>query len=204
MELTSLSPSQRNWKRCNGRGIWGCRRKTNKIVAIKAISSKKVTDPGAFVSFRIELKILHKLKHINIIKILGKEKTANNIYLVLDYANGGNLFEYLSYHKKTYNAPSSEQIVQFLTRQITNGLKYLHQLNIIHRDIKLENILLHFPEKKEQVNYSKEEAIIKIADLGYGKELSDSWVAQTFCGKPMCMAPEMVGVLDAYNNNSKV
>jgi len=82
----------------------------------------------------------------------------------------------------------------------------MHERNIIHRDVKLENILIHFPQLGDQVNYDDvdiEECIIKIADLGYGKELAESGVAQTFCGTPMCMAPEMVNVYDCYNDNKQ-
>ena len=66
--------------------------KTQKLFAIKAIASKKINDAHAFESFRRELKLLHSLNHTNIIKINGIEKTANNIYLILEYANGGNLY----------------------------------------------------------------------------------------------------------------
>jgi len=180
--------------------------KLDKRVAVKSISTKKITDAHAFDSFRRELKILHSLNHSNIIKISGIEKTSNNIYLILEYANGGNLFEYLSYYKERHNTPPPEKIVQFFVRQIVKGLEYMHERNIIHRDVKLENILIHFPQLGDQVNYDDvdvEECIIKIADLGYGKELAESGVAQTFCGTPMCMAPEMVNVYDCYNDNKQ-
>lgn len=191
-----------------GRGVMGevfeaIDNNTKKKYAIKAIASKKISDSRAFESFRQELKLLHKINHVNIIKIIAVERTTNNMYLVLEYANGGNLYEYLNYYKKRYGSPPPENTVQFFIRQVVKGLEHMHSNNIIHRDIKLENILLHFPQCNEQVDYNNcsiDEAIIKIADLGYGKELAEEGVAQTFCGTPMCMAPEIVKVYDCFNN----
>ena len=172
-----------------------------KRFAIKSMATDKLKgnveqEKNMINSFKQELKILRNLDHHNIIKIFGVEKTNNNFYLILEYANGGNLYEYLSFYKKVYKSPLPEQTAQFLVRQISKGLEYMHQHKITHRDVKLENILLHFPQVQGTVdlqNVKIEEAIVKIADLGYAKELQGDDVMKTICGTPMCMAPDIIG-----------
>ena len=183
----------------------------NKKFAVKSMATDKLKgnlehEKNMINSFKQELKILRNLDHHNIIKIFGVEKTNNNIYLILEYANGGNLYEYLNYYKKTHHSPLSEHIVQFLVRQIAKGIEYMHKQNVTHRDIKLENILLHFPQVQGMVEYQNvkiEEAIVKIADLGYAKELQGDDIMKTICGTPMSMAPDIIKNYGSYNKGGK-
>lgn len=179
----------------------GADEKLDNLVAIKCISSDKLDDPRTLESFKRELKILHVFKHPNIIQIKGIEKTAHNVYLALEYCNGKNLLEFQRYYKSK-NKNLSELVVQKILRQLTKGLKYMHEHHTIHRDIKLENILLNFPEipnkiigdqVPKDVKYSELKSIndfeVKIADLGYARELDAS--ASTICGTPITMAPDV-------------
>ena len=183
----------------------------NKKVAMKSIDINKFKgDPEEEIkminSIKQELKILKNLRHRNIIGILGVEKTQNYIYLILEYSNGGNLNEYLNFYKKKFKAPVTEQIVQFIVGQIAKGLEYMHKNNITHRDIKLENILLHFPEVQDKVDYKSvniEEAIVKIADLGYAKELQGDETMKTICGTPRYMAPDIIKILGNYQSGNE-
>lgn len=185
--------------------------KANRLVAIKSIPICKLNNSRIMDQFKKELKFLYKLSNKNLIKILGLEKTVNNIYIVLENCNGGTLKEYLDYYKQTYKDRLPESVVQKIVVQIINGLRYMHKNNIIHRDIKMENILINF---NDQINIYKINSIdqlpktlkdlyaqydlerdnftIKIADLGYARELIGGAGASSICGSPMTIAPEIL------------
>ena len=136
----------------------GINDKNNHVVAVKAISTSKFQDKRTSEYFRRELKLLHQLNHQNIIKILGVEKTAHNLYIILEYCNGGNLLEYKLYYNKVKKAELNELFVQKILRQLVKGLEYMHKNHTVHRDIKLENILLifqNFQIQLKQVNYQR-------------------------------------------------
>lgn len=196
--------------------------KTNKLVAIKSIPNDKLNNPRIMEQFKKELKTLYRLSNKNIIKILGVEKTINNVYLVLEYCNGGTLYEYSVYYKKTYKDRLPESIVQKIIRQIIEGLRYMHKNNIIHRDIKMENILINFDDHPNTLNVNLENQIpktskdlyaqydlekdnfsIKIADLGYARDLEGGAGASTVCGTPLTIAPEIVKIAAHKGKDSK-
>lgn len=134
-----------------GRGSFGkvyeaLSEKTNKLYAIKALASENFNNARVMDQLKKELKILFSLNHQNIIKIIGVEKTINNVYLILEYCNGGTLLDYITYYRKTYNKSLPEEIIQKIMKQIIEGLKYMHSNSIIHRDLKLENILINFDD----------------------------------------------------------
>ena len=96
--------------------------------------------------------------------------------IIMEYINGGNLFSFVKKRRKL-----SEKIAKFLFRQIILGIKYIHSQNIVHRDIKLENIIIDFNNT------------VKICDFGIGKILrSNEELLYDKCGTPMYMAPEIV------------
>lgn len=194
--------------------------KSNKFVAIKAIPNEKLNNQRLMEQFKKELKTLYRLSHKNIIKIVGVEKTINNVYLILEYCNGGTLYDYTQYYKKTFKARLPELIVQKIIKQVIEGLKFMHKNNIIHRDIKLENILINFDDqaniysentlinKSTKDLYSlysleKDNFTIKIADLGYARELEGGLGASTICGTPMTIAPEIVNIYSEDGRDSK-
>lgn len=164
------------------------------IVAIKQISFAIIKDVN---SFKRECIILKKLKHENIIKLIGIENTKKNCHLICEYCNGGNLFEYKRFYQTHYSTQLNELFVQKIIRQVIKGLEYLHLNGMIHRDIKLDNILLNFnsvpnvlgENKRCQVVDLKKMSLndnitIKIADLGLAKELKLT-KAGTICGIPI-------------------
>lgn len=156
-------------------------------VAIKEISRKTLTDKLA-ESLKKEVNILKSINNENIIKLYGVKKTEKNYYLIMEYCKGGDFSKYLHKYKRF-----EEYKVQNFIYQISNGLKVLAEYNIIHRDLKLSNLLL----SNDEVN----NPTIKIADFGFARIMSNTEDAQTFCGTAPNMAPE---VLTGKRYNEKV
>ena len=140
-------------------------KKNENKYAMKAINliEYKSKNPYAEEYINNEISILKSLDHINIIKLVEAIKINNMVYIITEYYNGKTLNDYLK--EETF----SEKLVQILMKQIIKGIKYLHNKNIFHRDIKLENILLHFENEEDLNNLSKK--IVKIIDFGFAKEL---------------------------------
>ena len=183
----------------------GINQKNGKIIAIKQIEMSKINkSKETYNNIRNEFFILSKINHNNIIKLIDYELTKNNIYFILDYCNGGNLSEYIKYYEKKEGKLLNENYIQKLLRQLIKGLEYMHNKNIIHRDLKLENILLNFNdiktsnlnEKIQKVDYSKvslnDSFTLKIADLGFSKNISKELYTHTFLGTPIIISPEVL------------
>ncbi len=150
--------------------------KGNKI-AVKEIPRKNLTDK-LLDSLKQEIDILKSITNENVIKLHGVKKTEKNFYLIMEYCEGGDLSKFLRKYKRL-----DEYVVQKMVYQISNGLKALAEHNILHRDLKLSNLLLSTKE---------ENAIVKIADFGFAKIIDSSEDAQTFCGTAPNMAPEVL------------
>ena len=195
--------------------------KNKNVVAVKEIEASRLNEPRIMENFKRELRLLSKFKNKNIIKIIDLQKTKHNIYLILEYCNGGNLFEYKIWYEKNKKCELNELLIQKILRQLIVGLEYMHKNNSIHRDIKLENILLNFtefPNKVENEDFPKKVLYsqvslndafeIKIADLGYARELEGTGgIASTMCGTPITMAPDVAlqkpnEVKHTYNNKA--
>lgn len=193
--------------------------KTNKVVAIKTIPTEQLSERRNWENFKREISLLKSLHHENIINIEGMEKTAHNVYVILEYCNGGNLYEYKSYYQKKNKCELNELFVQKIIRQFIKGLEYMHANNTIHRDVKLENIMLNFNKYKNEVkpgevfipvNYDNvslnDDFTVKIADLGFARNLEGAGVASTLCGTPITMAPDVMDIgqtsAKSYNNKA--
>ena len=186
--------------------------KKNILTAIKSIPKNKM-DQEAQKNFRRELKNLHNLKHPNIIHILDYLNNQSYNYIVLEYCNGGNLREYLQKYMEKNNAPLNEFFIQKILRQIAPALEFMHSKNIIHRDIKLENILLNFntypniPKngKRPQALKFSEKSLnkdfsAKITGLNFSKDLIQDNMGSTILGTPLYMSPDVVERLDNKTN----
>ena len=119
-----------------------------------------------------EIKILQELKneHENIIKFIETLNDDLYYYFIFEWCNGKSLSYCLDRYKSIYKKPFSEEIVQYLMRQIVNGLKYIHQKDIIHRDIKLTNILVKFYSIEDYNNVNMLKSKIKINDFKIAKK----------------------------------
>ena len=150
---------------------------TGRVVAIKSFNKSNLNSNSENMKkIKYETNLMKKLNHPNITKILELFEDKEYILIIMEYINGGNLFSFLKKHRKV-----SEKTAKLLYRQIILGIKYMHQQGIVHRDIKLENILIDLNNN------------IKICDFGIGRVLS-SPEQPLFdqCGTPMYIAPEIL------------
>ena len=152
---------------------------TGRIVAIKSFNKQTLLNQGKENKEKIlyETDLMRRLNHPNITKILELFETEKYILIILEYINGGNLFSFVKKRRKL-----NEKTAKFLFKQIIQGIKYIHNNHIVHRDIKLENILIDLNNN------------IKICDFGIGKILENpnDTILYDQCGTPMYMAPEIL------------
>ena len=159
------------------------------LFATKRINLKQQTNKNMIKYLNYELSIMKELYHPNIIRLIEYIPTNNHIYVIMDYCNGGNLTECL----KKYGKPFPVEIIQYFMRQIVGALKYIHSRRIIHRDIKLDNILINFRNEQDKINNNLLASEIKIIDFGLATRLGSDGYAYTFIGSPINMDPKILG-----------
>ncbi|XP_031437420.1 MAP/microtubule affinity-regulating kinase 3 isoform X9 [Clupea harengus] len=146
---------------------------TGREVAIKIIDKTQLNPTSLQKLFR-EVRIMKILNHPNIVKLFEVIETEKTLYLIMEYASGGEVFDYLVAHGRM-----KEKEARAKFRQIVSAVQYCHQKRIVHRDLKAENLLLD-----ADMN-------IKIADFGFSNEFTVGNKLDTFCGSPPYAAPEL-------------
>ena len=175
---------------------------TNQLFATKKVPKQKADSPSIKKYFINEISILRVIKHKNIIHFEAIKHTIHNYYIITEFCNGGGLSDCLEEYKKKYGKPFSEQIVQHLMRQIVDALKYLHGKRILHRDIKLDNILVNFENKDDKKNLNMLKAQIKIIDFGFATFLGKEDLTYSTLGSPINMDPLLLKKLIARNSTA--
>ena len=151
----------------------------NQFVAVKIIDKKNITDkdPKKFIDLlQREISILQSLSHQNIVKMIDVSQTNNNIYIFLEYCNGGTLKDYIK--KKGGYLSEKEAIIFF--KEICEAFKVMELKKIIHRDIKQENVMIHNDQ-------------VKISDFGFSRviEAGDPNYYSRL-GTPLYMPPQII------------
>lgn len=163
-----------------GKGTYGkvqlaINRETGREVAIKTIKKSKIENEQDLERVRREIQIMSSIEHPHIIHIYEVFENKDKIVLVMQYAPGGELYEYVS-HSRLLDDCEARRIF----RQIATAIFYCHQNKICHRDLKLENILL---DEKNNA---------KLADFGLSTVYDKQCHLKTFCGSPLYASPEIV------------
>ena len=156
--------------------------------ATKKIDRKIADKPGFQKYLNNEIKILTNLNHPNIVKLIEVKKTQNFYYIVTEYINGGGLSDCLKKYMKKYNKAFSEEIVQYLMNQIIEALNYIHSRKIIHRDLKLDNIMINFDTQYDKHYLNIMKAKVKIIDFGFAIQLKND-LTYSAVGSPINMDP---------------
>ena len=152
--------------------------------AIKIVDKRLLESVKDVQRLKKEIKILKSIRHKNIIQLFDIMESKTNLYFVLEYCKGGELFDYIVRKKRL-----KEREACIFFQQIINGVEYLHNQGIIHRDLKPENLLLDYKNT------------IKISDFGLSTFYSKNNFLQTACGTPFYAPPEMLEGLQ-YNGEA--
>ena len=165
----------------------------NNLYAIKKISKKSLIKPDTKKYFNNEINIIKNLKnHPNIVKFINIKETITNFYIIFEYLNGGDLDNFLKKYINKYNKPIPEKIVKYIIKNVLKGLNSLNSQNIIHRDIKLSNILINYLNNSDLINENILNAEIKIIDFGFAKYLKQDEFTNSIIGTPFYMDPKIL------------
>lgn len=192
----------------------------NDFIAIKAVSRSKLKNKKLLENLEIEIAILKKIKHPHIVGLMDCERTGSDFFLIMEYCALGDLtflikkrggliekhplvrtmFEKYPPPSESHNGLNRVVVVSYL-QQLSSALMFLRSKNLVHRDIKPQNLLLSTP----LVGYDDRETfhkmgyvgiynlpILKIADFGFARFLPNTSLAETLCGSPLYMAPEIL------------
>ena len=171
----------------------------SQLYATKKIPKSMADAPKTKKYFHNEISLLSKIKHKHIMKLIEVKQSKDNYYLVCELCNGGSLNELLDKYRKMYRRPFTEEIVQYLMRQIVDAIKYLHGDHIIHRDLKLDNILMNYENEQDKENMNIFGAQVKIIDFGFATVLNPKQnLAFSTLGSPINMDP---GILKKFTGN---
>ncbi|KAJ3195138.1 NUAK SNF1-like kinase 1, partial [Entophlyctis luteolus] len=144
-------------------------------LAIKVIQKSKIKTAKQMNSVQREVRLMKLLKHPHIVEVKETLENKEQIFLVMELASGGELFDYIA-----QQCHQDEDMARLYFRQVVSAISYCHQNSIIHRDLKPENLLLD------------KDGNIKIIDFGFGNTFHRDRTLDTFCGSPYYAAPEMV------------
>ena len=176
---------------------------TGEKCAIKKIDKSFVNDKRYKKYLNNEIFILNNIKHEHIIKFYGMKMGMNYIYLIFEYSNGGDLQACLNEYVKRNDKPFPQEVVQHIMKQVISGFVYLHARKILHRDIKLENLLVKFPTEEDKQNLNMLKAEIKITDFGFSRYLKEDKLATSLLGNPINMDPHILRKMARIDNDTE-
>ncbi|XP_019523537.1 PREDICTED: serine/threonine-protein kinase ULK3 isoform X2 [Hipposideros armiger] len=149
---------------------------TREVVAIKCVA-KKSLNKASVENLLTEIEILKGIRHPHIVQLKDFQWDSDNIYLIMEFCAGGDLSRFIHTRRIL-----PEKVARVFMQQLASALKFLHERNISHLDLKPQNILLSSLEKPH----------LKLADFGFAQHMSPWDEKHVLRGSPLYMAPEMV------------
>ena len=174
---------------------------TGEKCAIKKIDKSYINDRRFKKYLNNEIFILGEIKNEYTIKFYEVKVGMNYIYLIFEYCNGGDLQSCLQKYMDKYNKPFTQEIVQHIMRQVISGFVYLHTRNILHRDIKLANLLVKFPTEKDKEELNMLSCQVKITDFGFARYIKAENLAKSLLGNPINMDPAILRKMQKMDND---
>ncbi|KAL1916433.1 uncharacterized protein VTP21DRAFT_5624 [Calcarisporiella thermophila] len=185
-----------------GRGsfavVYRGRHKTNGgMVAVKAVQRSKLTKK-LLENLESEIAILKGIQHDHIVELLEWRNGDNVIHLVMEFCSLGDLSGYIRRNRASSGGSGSavlglpEATVKHFLRQLASAIEFLRTMNVVHRDIKPQNLLLQPATKQSEAKLKSDLPVLKVADFGFARLLPSHSLAETLCGSPLYMAPEIL------------
>ena len=194
-------------EKCIGKGSFGevyitSKKGESKKYATKKLDREYIEKSEAMKYLQNEIFILKTLDHPNIVKFVDVKKTKKHYYIIMEFCNGGELSKALEKYMEKHGKPFSQEIVQHIMRQIIDAFKYIHGQKIIHRDVKLDNVLLNFDTEEDKENLNMMKAQVKIIDFGFACKLSKSGLQYSTLGSPINMDPIILKKLNSSGRST--
>merc|ERR1719504_455966 len=137
---------------------------TGEKVAVKILEKERIVDVADVERVAREIHILKLIRHPHIIQLYEIIETPRQLYLIMEYASGGELFDYIVAHSRVKELEACK-----FFHQILAGVEKVHAMNVVHRDLKPENLLLD------------DKGYIKLADFGLSNSYADGGLLKTAC-----------------------
>ncbi|XP_078441729.1 serine/threonine-protein kinase STY46-like isoform X2 [Wolffia australiana] len=144
-------------------------------VAIKVLKPDRITKDMQ-KEFAQEVYIMRKIRHKNVVQFIGACTRPPNLYIVTEFMSGGSVYDYLHKQRGVFKLPALIRVALDISR----GMSYMHQNNIIHRDLKTANLLID------------EHEVVKVGDFGVARVKNQSGVMTAETGTYRWMAPEVI------------
>ena len=139
----------------------------------------------------LDIEVLKDINHPNILKLLDIKENSESYFLIFEYINGGNLNDYLENYIKETGQHLSEEIVQYIMKQLVDAIKYLHDKKIVHRDIKPANILIKYDSEEDLLNKNILKSKIILSGFDISTHLKKGDMLDILVGSPFYIAPEI-------------
>jgi len=162
----------------------GIHSETGEQVAIKSISKSLISKQG-WINLSREVEIMLSLDHSNIVKLHEVLDSDTHVYLVMQYLDGGELFDQI-----VRRGHFGEKDARKIIRQVLGGISYLHSLGVAHRDLKPENLLCSLQDDR-----------VVLGDFGLAKIFRRGDLLKTHCGTPNYAAPEIIRADKTYDKS---
>ncbi|CAF1076210.1 unnamed protein product [Rotaria sp. Silwood1] len=149
---------------------------TQKEVAVKVIDKTKLDDISKAHLFQ-EVMCMKLVQHPNVVRLYEVIDTPNKLYLILEFGDGGDMYDYIMKHANGLNESTARRYF----RQICRALKYCHEMHVCHRDLKPENLV-----------FFEKQGVVKLTDFGFSNQFSPGKKLLTSCGSLAYSAPEIL------------